>query len=106
MSRVVATKHRKKSPSQRRWPSYEGELKAMRDNVVDFGNLIIVADESWSATHDAEVEACAKDGRPAPSAPIKIAFFCDAETAIENWKQPFTPQEVENYHLSAKLIRI
>ena len=46
MSRVVATKHRKKSPSQRRWPSYEGELKAMRDNVVDFGNLIIVADES------------------------------------------------------------
>ena len=37
MTRVVATKHRKQSASQRRWPSYEGELKAMRDNVVDLG---------------------------------------------------------------------
>ena len=78
----------------------------MRDNCVDFGNLIITANEAWSSTHDAEVEACAKTGQPAPIEIIKIVFFCDAETAIGKWKKLITPDEVGNYHLSAKLIRI
>jgi hypothetical protein len=102
ISRLIATKHRKKNASQRNWPSYQGELKAMRDNVRDYGNLMIVAFNAWLA--ELELEAAANNTEAVVV--IKIGFYCDAQTAIGKWTQLMNPSDIENYHLLSTLIRI